>query len=84
MVKKSASIGANSTIVCGNKIGKYAFIGAGTVITKDVPDFALIVGNPGRIIAWVNKEGQKIKFDKKGYSSCGKFHLNNDLVIELK
>ena len=59
LVKKSASIGANATIICGNNIGKYSLIGAGAVITKDVPDFALVVGNPAKIIGWVNKKGEK-------------------------
>ena len=54
LIKKSASIGANSTIICGNTIGKYVFIGAGTVITQDIPDYALVVGYPGNIIGWVN------------------------------
>ncbi len=61
LVKKSASIGANATIVCGVTIGKYALIGSGTVVTKDVPDFALVIGNPGRIVGEVNKKGQIIK-----------------------
>jgi len=59
LIKKSASIGANSTIVCGNTIGRYAFIGAGAVVTKDIPDYALVVGNPGKIIGWINKKGER-------------------------
>ncbi len=82
LVKKSASIGANATIVCGNKIGRYAFIGAGTVVTKDVPDFALFVGNPGRIIGWVNKMGLKLSFNIDGDSNCGKFKLSKNKVCE--
>ena len=82
LIKKSASIGANATIVCGNKIGKYALIGAGTVVTKDVPDFALFVGNPGRVIGWVNKKGVKLSFETGGYSSCGKYKLLDDKVYE--
>ena len=66
LVKKSASIGANSTIICGNTIGKYAMIGAGSVVTKDIPDFAKIIGNPGRIIGWVDKKGSPIKFEDSG------------------
>ena len=62
LVKKSASIGANATVVCGNSIGMYALIGAGSVITKNVPDYALVLGNPGRIVGWVNKKRRKIKF----------------------
>ena len=60
IVKKSASIGANATLVCGNIIGRYAFIGAGTVVTKNVPDFALVIGNPGKIVGWVNKVCKKL------------------------
>ena len=59
LVKKSASIGANATIICGNTIGSYALIGAGSVVTKDVPDFALVVGNPGKIIGKVDKNGNR-------------------------
>ena len=61
LVKKSATLGANSTIVCGSIIGKYALVGAGTVITKDVPDYALVVGNPGKVVAWVDEKGSKIE-----------------------
>tara|TARA_Y100001935_G_C17241514_1_gene475975 strand:+ start:371 stop:952 length:582 start_codon:yes stop_codon:yes gene_type:complete len=83
IIKKSASIGANATIVCGSKIGKYALIGAGSVITKDVPDHALVVGNPGRIIGWVNKLGDKLVFNHEGYSSCGKFFFKNGTLKSL-
>ena len=83
IVKKSASIGANATIICGNKIGKYALIGAGTVVTKDVPDFALFVGNPGRIIGWVDKKGLKLSFNKNGNSNCKKFRLLENKVFEV-
>ena len=84
VVKKSASIGANATIICGNTIGKYSLIGAGTVITKDVPDFALVFGNPGKIMGWVNKKGKKIEFTECGESICGKFLLSGNTVIEIK
>ena len=80
LVKKSASIGANVTIVCGNTIGKYALIGAGTVVTKDVPDFALILGNPGKIVGWVNKKGIRLEFDENGMSQCGQYHFNGTIV----
>ena len=83
IVKKSASIGANATIICGNKIGKYALIGAGTVVTKDVPDFALFVGNPGRIIGWVDKKGLKLSFNKNGNSNCKKFRFSENKVYEV-
>jgi len=61
-VKKGATVGANATIICGVTIGEYALIGAGAVITKDVPDYALIVGNPGKQIGWVDKEGNTKKY----------------------
>ena len=84
LVKKSASIGANSTIVCGNSIGKYALIGAGSVITKDVPDFALILGNPGKLVGWVDKKGNLIKFKKNGISLCGKYYLDENSNLREK
>lgn len=69
-VRKGASIGANATIVCGNEIGEYAFIGAGTVITKPVPAYALIVGNPGKQIGWMSEYGHRLHFDQQGLASC--------------
>ncbi|MBT4715683.1 MAG: Gfo/Idh/MocA family oxidoreductase [Candidatus Marinimicrobia bacterium] len=80
LVKKSASIGANATIVCGSTIGEYAFIGAGSVVTKDVPAFALVVGNPGKIIGWVDKKGHRLEFDDSGLSECGEYKFANDFV----
>ncbi len=83
-VEKSASIGANATIICGNNIGRYALIGAGAVVTKDVPDFAIIVGNPGKIIGWVNRRGLRLNFDKNRTSTCGNYKiLKNNRVIEI-
>ncbi len=82
-VKKSASLGANSTIVCGTTIGQYAFVGAGAVVTKDVPDFALVVGNPARRISWVCKCGQKLEFfhDKAECTKCHRvYRLENERV----
>lgn len=70
LVQKGATIGANATIVCGNTIGKYALIGAGSVITKDVPDFALFVGNPAKQIGWVSEYGHKLVFDTKKLATC--------------
>jgi len=70
LVGRGASIGANATIVCGNKIGAYAMIGAGTVLTKDVPPYALVVGNPGRQIGWVSQKGQRLEIDTQGYAIC--------------
>ncbi len=80
LIKKSASIGANSTIICGNRIGKYSLIGAGSVVTKDVPDYALIIGNPGKICGWVDEKGNNLNFDKNGMSTCGLFTLDNGLA----
>jgi len=70
LVRKGASIGANATIVCGNEIGEYAFIGAGTVVTKSVPAYALVVGNPGRMIGWMSEFGQRLHFDTNGEAAC--------------
>lgn len=70
LVKKGASIGANATIVCGHDIGKYAFIGAGSVVTKNIPDYALVMGNPARQTGWISEFGHKLKFDDKGIGVC--------------
>ncbi|MFM7488078.1 MAG: acyltransferase [Cytophagales bacterium] len=70
VVKKGASIGANATIVCGNDIGQYAFIGAGAVVTKNVPDYALVMGNPARQTGWISEYGNKLKFDSTGVAVC--------------
>lgn len=70
LVKKGASIGANVTIICGNTIGEYAFIGAGAVVTKDVPAYALLVGNPARQIGWMSKYGMKLIFGEEGKATC--------------
>jgi len=69
-VKKGASIGANATIICGNTLGEYSLIGAGAVVTKEVPDYALIVGNPGRQIGWVSEYGHRLNFDSEGKAVC--------------
>ena len=69
-VRKGVSIGANATIVCGNDIGQFAFIGAGTVVTKEVRAYALIVGNPGRQIGWMSEYGQRLNFDANGVAIC--------------
>jgi UDP-2-acetamido-3-amino-2,3-dideoxy-glucuronate N-acetyltransferase len=74
LVKEGASLGANCTIVCGNLIGRFSFVGAGAVVVKDVPDFALVVGNPARIIGWVSEAGKKLSFDKSGLAFCEKSH----------
>ncbi|UTW64457.1 N-acetyltransferase [bacterium SCSIO 12741] len=70
VVKQGASIGANATIVCGNPIGRYAFIGAGSVVTKEVPDYALVVGNPARQIGWMSEYGHRLQFDENGLAKC--------------
>lgn len=69
-VRKGASIGANATIVCGNEIGAYAFIGAGAVVTKSVLPYALVVGNPARHIGWMSEFGHRLEFDEKGEAFC--------------
>jgi UDP-2-acetamido-3-amino-2,3-dideoxy-glucuronate N-acetyltransferase len=70
LVRKGASIGANATIVCGNEIGTFAFIGAGAVVTKPVPDYALVVGNPARQTGWMSEFGHKLNFDQSGKATC--------------
>ena len=70
VVKKGASIGANATIVCGHDIGRYAFIGAGAVVTKHVPDYALVVGNPARQIGWMSEYGHRLNFDENNIAEC--------------
>lgn len=86
-VGKGASIGANATIVCGHDIGEFAFIGAGTVVTKTVPAYALIVGNPGRQIGWMSEYGHRLEFDKDGIATCKesgqKYKLQNNLVTRI-
>ena len=69
-VGKGASIGANATIVCGNNIGAYAFIGAGAVVTRTVPDYALVVGNPAKQIGWISEYGHRLHFDTNGIAIC--------------
>jgi UDP-2-acetamido-3-amino-2,3-dideoxy-glucuronate N-acetyltransferase len=70
IVKKGASIGANATIVCGHDIGAFAFIGAGAVVTKNVPDYALLVGNPAKQIGWVSEYGHRLNFNANGLAIC--------------
>jgi UDP-2-acetamido-3-amino-2,3-dideoxy-glucuronate N-acetyltransferase len=70
LVKQGATIGANATVVCGHTIGRYAFIGAGAVVTKDVPDYALVMGNPARQTGWMSEFGHKLKFDTLGEAIC--------------
>jgi len=88
LVKEGASFGANSTIICGNTIGRFAMIGAGTVVNKNIPDFALVVGNPGRIIGWYSEDGNRLSFDENGIARCErsgkKYQLENGIVREVK
>jgi UDP-2-acetamido-3-amino-2,3-dideoxy-glucuronate N-acetyltransferase len=70
IVRKGATIGANATIVCGYEIGEYAFIGAGAVVTKEVPAYALVVGNPARQSGWMSRHGHKLNFDREGRATC--------------
>ena len=83
-VGKGATIGANATIVCGNNIGNYAFIGAGAVVTKNIPDYALVVGNPARQVGWMSEYGYKLIFDDEGVAYCkessDKYILKNSIV----
>jgi UDP-2-acetamido-3-amino-2,3-dideoxy-glucuronate N-acetyltransferase len=87
LVKKGASIGANATIVCGNTIGRFAFIGAGAVVTKDVPDYALVIGNPARQTGWMSEYGHKLIFDQSGTAVCEeskeKYALKNGVVSKV-
>ncbi len=87
-VKVGASIGANATIICGNPIGKYAFIGAGAVVTKEVADYALVIGNPAKHIGWMSEYGQRLKFDPNGFAICPeskeKYILENEKVRKQK
>lgn len=87
LIKEGASLGANSTIVCGTTIGRFAMVGAGSVVTKDVPDFALVVGNPARVIGWWSEAGKKLEFDKNGFAFCEKsqkkYKFENNKVVEV-
>lgn len=87
-VGKGASIGANATIVCGHNIGEYAFIGAGAVVTKEVPAFALVVGNPARQMGWMSEFGQRLEFDEEGKAVCREsgeqYKLENNKVVKIK
>lgn len=86
-VKTGASIGANATIVCGHDIGRFAFIGAGAVVTKTVPDYALLVGNPAKQIGWMSEFGERLEFDQDGIATCNesgeKYQLNDQIVVKL-
>lgn len=87
IVGKGASIGANATIICGNDIGKFAFIGAGAVVTKEVPDYALVIGNPSRQVGWMSEYGHRLEFSPDGIAVCPesreKYKLENNQVQKL-
>ncbi|MFK5890234.1 MAG: acyltransferase [Flavobacteriaceae bacterium] len=87
IVKKGASIGANATIICGNNIGEFALIGAGSVITKEVAPYALVVGNPAKQIGWISEYGHRLNFDDKGFATCPesheKYQLKNNAVTKI-
>jgi len=87
IVEKGATIGANSTIVCGNRIGTYAFIGAGAVVTKDVKPYSLVVGNPARQTGWMSEYGHKLIFDNSGVATCSesreRYKLEDGKVSKL-
>ena len=87
LVRKGATIGANSTIICGIELGQYSFIGAGAVVTKNVPPFALFIGNPAKQTGWMSRMGYKLKFDASGHATCpgggGNYKLVNSKVIEI-
>jgi UDP-2-acetamido-3-amino-2,3-dideoxy-glucuronate N-acetyltransferase len=86
-VGKGASIGANATIVCGHDIGQFAFIGAGAVVTKNIPDYALVIGNPARQAGWMSEYGHKLKFDENGMATCPEsgqtYKLENSKVTRI-
>ncbi len=87
MVRKGASIGANATIVAGIEIGRFAFIGAGAVVIRNVPDYALMVGNPAKQIGWMSEYGHRLKFDQNGKATCLEskeiYQLRNGKVLKL-
>ncbi len=80
IVRKGASIGANATVLCGNEIGKFSLIGAGTVLTKSTPPYSLFVGNPGKQIGWVSEYGHRLNFDNLGQAKC----IESGQIYELK
>ncbi len=87
IVRKGATVGANATIICGNEIGEFAFVGAGAVVTKSIPAFALVLGNPARQTGWVSERGQKLEFDNQGIAICSdsghRYSLREHKVLRL-
>ena len=88
IVGHGATIGANATIVCGHRIGRYAFIGAGAVITRDILDYELVIGNPARHAGWMSENGQKLQFNAEGFATCPatneKYQLIENKVVKLR
>ena len=87
VVEKGATIGANATIICGNKIGKFAFIGAGAVVIREVKPYALVVGNPSKQIGWMSEFGHRLNFDGEGLAICpesgDKYKLNEEIIFKI-
>ena len=87
LVGKGATIGANATIICGNQLGAFCFIGAGAVVTGDVPPYALVIGNPGRQAGWMSEYGHRLEFDQNGRATCPEsgeeYELSGDMIRKL-
>ncbi len=87
LIKRGATLGANATVICGHTIGEYAFVGAGTVVTHDIPAYALVVGNPGRQIGWMSAYGHRLTFDVNGRGVCEEsgeqYELKDSVVVRL-
>ena len=88
VVEKGATIGANATIVCGNKIGKFSFIGAGAVVVREVLPYALVVGNPSKQIGWMSEFGHRLEFNSEGLASCPEsgdtYRLNGEMITKIE
>ncbi|MBE9519202.1 MAG: N-acetyltransferase, partial [Bacteroidetes bacterium] len=88
VVEKGATIGANATIICGNKIGKFSFIGAGAVVIREVLPYALVVGNPSKQIGWMSEYGHRLKFNSEGLASCPEsgdtYRLNGEMITKIE
>ena len=88
VVEKGATIGANATIICGNRIGRYALIGAGSVVTRPVLPYSLVFGNPAKQVGWVSEYGHNLTFDKSGFATCPEsgeiYSLENGVVVKCK
>lgn len=87
-VKRGASIGANATIICGHDIGEFSFIGAGAVVTKSVPPYALVIGNPARQLGWISEYGHRLEFNSEGIAECPeskeKYRIENNSVSKIE